>query len=139
MLIAFLSELQFTSKIPNVYSYFIDPNDGVQMTGQVYNFGDNTNLLFLNSGVNMSIFASFIAVLTLICLLKKISGRWLKSKLETAEQYFRYGAFSRLWIQSCLEILMSSMLGILNTQLANKIQIIDCFFCCIMLVKCIWY
>ena len=75
VLIAFLSELQFTSKIPNVYSYFIDPNDGVQMTGQVSNFGDNTNLLFLNSGVNMSIFAFFVVVITLIYLLKRISGK----------------------------------------------------------------
>ena len=137
VLIAFLSELKYTSKIPNAYSYFIDPNDGVQMTGQVRNFGDNTNLLLLNSGVHMSILAFFIALLTLICLLKMISGRWLKPKLEKAEQYFRYGVFSRLWIQSCLGILMSSMLGILTTQLANRTQIIDFCFCCIMLVKCI--
>ena len=138
VLIAFLNELQFTSKIPNVYSYLIDPNDGVQMTGQVSNFGDTTNLLFLNSGVNMSVLAFFITIILLICWLKRISANNLiKSKLETIQGYFRYGAFSRLWIQSCLEILMSSTLGILTTQLANRTQIIDMVFCCVMLVRAI--
>ena len=63
-----------------------------------------------------------------------VKNAWFKSKLLKMNEQFRYGVFSRFWIQSCLELFMNSLVGILYTEFANTLQIVDFLLCCCVLV-----
>ena len=48
-LVSFLSLLNAMSQIPNPLAFIVSSNEGVQITGRMNDFGNNTNLLVLNS------------------------------------------------------------------------------------------
>ena len=134
ILINFLSELRVNSKIPSIYNYFIDPLQGVQIGGNLNGFGYTTNLLLLNSGVNMTILVAALAAVVPLYYLHKFKNKWIKEKSGKLLSYLQYGFFLRLWIQSCLELLLSSFVGIYYTNFANTTQIVDFSVCCCVLV-----
>ena len=133
-LVAFLNELQFTSKIPNIFTYFIDQKQGVQMTGKISDYGNNTNLFLLNSGVNLTILCCFIIVKIGLYILRIIRNKRFNTLRAKIEGYFTYKAFLRLWIQSCLDFSFNSAIGIYYMQYDNRIQYIDFTVCCAILV-----
>ena len=131
---SFLSELNVMAQLPNPLAYAISMDKGVQLSGRMNGFGNNTNLLLLNSGLTLMVFIACILGKIGINLLQLIPHVWIKMIGKKYEMYFKYGIFSRLWIQSCLEIFMNSLVGIIYTKFANAIQIIDFIMCCTMLV-----
>ena len=133
-LIAFLNELQVTSQMPNMFSYFINPNNGVQFTGKFSNFGYNNNLVMLNCGNNITLVCIFIALMLSIMLASIVKCMWLNNQLTKVMGYFKYGAFLRLWIQTFLPTILSALLSILFTDLGNKVQLADIIISCIILV-----
>ena len=52
-LLAFLQSLNYNSMIPNIFTYLISENDGNQLDQRYNNLGNNTNLILLNSGLNI--------------------------------------------------------------------------------------
>ena len=133
-LVSFLVQINAISQLPNPIAYIISTDQGVQLTGRMNDFGNNPNLLLLNSGVTLTIFALCILGKLGTYLLRLIRISWFKPIAEKIEEYFRYGVFSRLWIQSCLEIFINSLVGIFYTELGNNIQIFDFVLCWVMLV-----
>ena len=129
-----LNGLRVNSKIPNVFVYFVNPLQGVQIGGNLNGFGYTTNLLLLNSGINMTILAAALVVVIALYYLHGFKNKWLKDKSGKILSYFQYGFFLRLWIQSCLELLLSSFVGICYTNLENSTQIADFAICCSILV-----
>ena len=134
VLSAFLGETQVNSMIPNPFNYLIDSRDGVQLTGKINTFGNNTNLILLNSGVNLGILALLILSSFVIYCLRKFRKNWHQKTMKRVRVYFKYGVFSRLWLQTCLEVSFNSAIGIIFTNLSNTVQLLDFSFCCIMIV-----
>ena len=133
-LVSFLAELSVMPQLPNPLAFFISSDSGVQITGRIGDYGNNTNLLLLNSGITLLIFT--FCVLGKVCTypLHLVKNPWVKTKVQKMDENYKYGVFSRFWIQSCLELFINSLIGIIYCQFANTIQIIDFILCCIMLV-----
>ena len=135
VLIGFLSELQTTSSLPNINSYIFSANSGVQMTGKIKDFGNETNLLLLNSGVSISVLIFLIIASAILYIIKGVNQKWLKEKIAKMRKYLKYGVFSRFWIQTCLDISTNSSFALIYTEFANTTQIIDFCISCFMIVK----
>ena len=134
-LVAFISELRVISNIPNIYSYAIDETQGVQISGDIKNYWNDTNLIFLNSGVNLTILSTFLITVLLLYGMKITGNNWLKVIAQKGLEYFKYGAFTRLWIQSYMELCMSCLLGVVYVQFDSITQIFNFVFSFALLVR----
>ena len=134
-LVAFLDELRVVSRIPNIYSYVIDRRNGANLDGKVKNYWYDTNLILLNSGVNLTIMTILFMIVCIINGFKMINNAWIKEKSENLLDYFRYSVFLRLWIQSYMEILLNSLIGMIYSNLENITQLVDFCICFFLLVN----
>lgn len=135
ILLTFLTQLQFFSNVPNLYSCAINENKGVKIAGRLSNSGNNTNLLLLNSGNKLNILIVMLLIPVVVYLLRQLKIQKITFLLEKISEKFKYRAFLRFWIQSFLEILLNASISVLMSQFTNMIQIIDFMISCMLLVK----
>lgn len=74
-LIVFLNELIVTSMVPNLFTYLVSDSEGVALGTSENNFGNNSNLILMNSGVNFTIFIGSVAIFVFAVLLEKAKFR----------------------------------------------------------------
>ena len=70
ILVDFILSLNSNSNIPIIFTHFVDPQQGVQINGQLNVYGDVTNLLLINSGVNLTILVGLIIALPFVYFLQ---------------------------------------------------------------------
>ena len=63
ILVDFILSLNPNSNIPIIFTYFVDPQQGVQINEKLNVYGDVTNLLLINSSVNLTILAGLLIAL----------------------------------------------------------------------------
>ena len=131
-LTGFLLNLNPTNSIPNIYTFIVDASQGAQIPAKYNKYGYNNNLLVLNAGTESTTITVILAFFIIVSLLSCSS--WVKKKLTRFLQYFKYGVFLRFWIQTYLNILESSIIGILYTTWTNTTQIINFCLCVLAIV-----
>ena len=136
-LYAFLSILSIPSLVPSPLSYIIPYSIGVQLTGKLNDFGYNCNLFLLNSGISLITIVTTALAFPIFYGLSKVEWRWLMNKMTKTVDSYKYGVFSRLYIQMFLEFLLNSSIGMYYTQMANGVQVFDAIFCGIISVRII--
>ena len=134
VLTAFLASLDVNSDIPSLFSFILSPSDGVQLSGKLNDFGYTTNLLLLNSGLNLTVFLIFCVCFVFFYFFPKINNTRIDKIIGWMLKQFMFAGFFRLWVETCLEIMFGSIVGIYYSELANKTQIIDYIICWIMIV-----
>lgn len=134
---AFLNALNGPSYIPEPFGYMIPDSEGVALTGKINDFGYNTNLILLNSGVNLSCLVILALLLPVSYGLSKVPWKWFSGKMKQCFSSYKYCVVSRCFIQMFLEFLINSCIGIYFTQFGNTAQIVDFILCCVLLVRII--
>ena len=133
VLSSFLLGAQTFSIIPNIFSFFINQNEGVALPQKDLDYGNSTNLFLLNDGNQIFIFILFLLILFALLLLSLKTK--FKTKLRRPLAYFKYGFFLRFLIQNYLNSLITTAKGIRYTRLDNTVQIVDFCFCIMFIVK----
>ena len=133
-LVAFLQMLSPNSWLPNIFTYFINQNDGNQLDSAFSNFGNSTNLIMINSGPTLEILAVMIVIPFGLLLFRKTKFGWLNRQIAKLFEKYRYSAFLRFFLQSFLELSCNSAIGAYYTLFANMVQIFDFGLCLIITV-----
>jgi Concanavalin A-like lectin/glucanases superfamily len=129
----FLEGMKIESKLPNIFSYIIDKSNGVSIPEKYIRYGYSTNLLSLNAGVHLTILLILMTT-GLILFLLSISTL-LNKKLKPFLEMFKYSVFLRFWVQTYLDLLIASAVGIRYSKFENLIQILDSVLCAFVLVR----
>ena len=136
MFSSFLASLRVNMFVPSFFQYIPElRNNAVQLTGKLNDFGDNTNLLLLNSGLNCSILLIVIFMHFLLYLVKKIPCGCIKKAAEKMYGYFKYQIYVRFWIQTFFDFTFNSFISVKYCQFQNYIQILDFVISLLMLVS----
>jgi Concanavalin A-like lectin/glucanases superfamily len=134
VLAEFFLGVRIQSKVPNPFTYFEKETNGARVPSDFISYGYSTNLFLLSGGVHIFIFMIFLALYTVLLILSANSS--LKKLIKSILELFNYSVFLRFWVQTYLELLLISSVGIRYTELSNLTQIVDFLLCIIVLVSC---
>ena len=134
LLIEFLMSLNVNSMLPNIPQQYISSSEGTALNQQFSNFGYSNALLLVNSGVNISILAVLFVLLGIIYSLKFVEINWIKQRAREMQDKFKYAIFLRFWIQSYLDFLFNSSIGIVFMSPRDFLEFFDLCLCCLLLV-----
>ena len=123
VLSGFLIGMRVESSLPNVFTYFISPSQGVTISDQYQEYGFKTNLVMLNVGVRFSVLILFILIGLLLRILSTIGKD--QGILQELLKLFKYGVFLRFWVQLFFELLTASIIGMRYYDLNTTTQCID--------------
>ncbi|OMJ68140.1 hypothetical protein SteCoe_34497 [Stentor coeruleus] len=113
---------------PNAMTYIIDSNYGVKIYGKFNEFGLETNLFLLNSGIYIVGLATTLLSIIPVLILYKLCHPWIKGKMKKSVRNYKFNYFTRMWIQSFLDINILASFGMMHNKLENYVQIIDFAF-----------
>jgi hypothetical protein len=133
VLLEFLIGMRIQSKVPNIFKYIIKEESGSSIPTKYITYGYSTNLFLLNVGIHLTLLALFLLQAGTLCALSMSTT--FERKLKTIRQMFRYGIFLRFWVQTFLELLLVSSLGIRYSELNGPVQITDFILCIIVMVR----
>ena len=129
VLIAFLNILNPNSWLPNVFSYAVNQNDGVPLDAAFNNFGNNVNLILINSGQTLTMLAILLMVPLTAYFFRNIRIPAIRVRVRKLLVDYKYRAFLRFFLQAFLELSCNSIAGIYYSNLQNNTQIVDFTFC----------
>ena len=109
----------------------------MQLEGKLQTNGYTTNLILVNSGQKISVFAIMIVLIPATKALLAIQNVPFREKLLKLEKSFKFTMFLRYFILVHFELFINSVIGILYTRLENSVQIVDFFICFLALVNLI--
>ena len=132
VLSGFLIGMRVESSLPNVFTYFISPSQGVTVSDQYQEYGFKTNLVMLNVGVRFSVLILFILIGLLLRILSTIGKN--QEILQELFNLFKYGVFLRFWVQLFFELLTASIIGMRYYDLKIITQCIDLIVASFILV-----
>ena len=133
-LIEFLMSLNVNSMLPNVPQLYINQNNGTIMNERFSNFGYSTNLVLINSGVNLSILIVLLITLALVYALTFIKIKWTQKKLNQLKEKFKFAVFLRFWIQSYFDFLFNSAIGLVFMDPSSFLGLVDIALCSLIIV-----
>ena len=131
-LVEFILGLRVHSLVPNLFNYFISWDQGIVLPEKLQKYGFKTNLVLFNCGIQFTLFVTFFIFYWLLFALMRISV--IEKNVAMIFEYFRFGVFIRLMIQSYLELLYASVIGIKFRDFSSGIQIFNFIICLIFLV-----
>ena len=132
-IVVFLNGLRIVPQIPSIFDAFLKAEDGIEMNAYYSDFGFSTSLFMLNQGILISVIMFLILTIPLFYIIGYVKNENLQIYVRKLKR-FRHSFFFRLWIQSCIEVTMSAVIGILYNNQANLTQIIDYIICYISIV-----
>ena len=118
----YLIGLKKYNMFPNFFAYFVPESGGQAPFQKAYDYGYKTNLLILNSGNYVSAFLTmlvlffFTIILSKFTHLKPFSIEFVKKKIMTSLQNYKYGAFIRFWITCYLDVFAAALIVIITTD-----------------------
>ena len=121
--------------IPNIFAYGISKEDGSKIPEKFKKLGFKSNLLLVNTGVNLSIGLLFLVIMGVI----KIMSYSLKLKpfVKKIKQMFQFGILLKFWVQSYLEFLLGSILTIKYNTFSSSLENFDFFLGLVIIVRVI--
>ena len=134
-----LKGLQKFNMIPNVFTYFLNENDHKMPNKKYVTFGYSSSILFFNAGSWMTTGICLLTVF-LICFTfskinkKPFSYKFVKEKLESFVQSYKFGKLIRYLIQTYLDYFASSIIGLLLFNTSTTVDRINIAFCIAILV-----
>ena len=117
LLIAFLNALKTSSIIPNLFERFIKKDYGNKLEKKYQDFGMDTNLILLNTGVYYMFLIVVLAFVIIYITLGYVRNDFFYKMKEYLKTFLFFNAFLRLWIQSCLEITIAAILQIFEGEI----------------------
>ena len=132
LFLQFVSTLQSSFKLPSVFDYFINSNDGVAIPIKYQNLGFSTNLIMINSGTNLTIFLALLMIVIILFTIKIIM-RLFKKNIKTINKSLVLRIFTWFWIQTIFDLTINSIVGVYLVKFENITQILD-FGCCIFVL-----
>ena len=117
-IVVFLNGLRIVPQIPSIFDAFLKAEDGIEMNAYYSDFGFHTSLFILNQGILVSIIMFVILAIPLFHIIGWVENERLQIYVRKLKRY-RHSFFFRLWIQSCIEVTMSAVIGILYNNQAN--------------------
>ena len=134
LLVAFLNALKPSSMIPNIFEKVISKDNGNKLDKKYQEFGMDTNLILLNTGVYY-MFLSLLVFMSLGTLaLSYIKNGIVVRFTRYCKSFLFFKAFLRLWIQSCLEVTIAAILGIFEGRVESIYSFFDYGLCILTLV-----
>ena len=136
----YLKGLKKYNMFPNVFSYFLPRNGGQKPFAAAYEFGFTDNLLLFNSGSYLTVlflmfcFLIFTLTISKFTHIKPFSYEFVKKKIETTLQNYKYGAFIRFWITCYLDIMAASLIAIMTTSDYEWGSLLNLIVACVLLV-----
>ena len=129
----FLASLRVQTMVPNIFAYGISKEDGSEIPEKFKKLGFKSNLLLVNTGVNLSIGLLFLVILGVI----KIMSYSLKLKpfVKKIKQMFEFGILLKFWVQSYLEFLLGSILTIKYNTFSSSLESFDFFLGLVVIVR----
>ena len=106
--------INFINFVPNVFGYFMDPQDSPNPHEQAEDYGIESNLFLLNASGSIGVLGLAIVGLPFIAILAECGFAVTKSKFKSLMKEYKYGVFLRVWVQGYLELAISAMLQVLH-------------------------
>ena len=119
----YLKGLKKYNMFPNIFEYFVPRNGGQKPFQKAYEFGYTDNLILFNSGNYISAFISMLCLWLLTFVFSKLtrfkpfSISFIKNKINSSLQNYKYGAFIRFWITCYIDIFAASVIAIQTTTI----------------------
>lgn len=132
-LVNLLNSMNIDKIAPNAMTYIIDSNYGVKIYGKFNKFGIQTNLFLINGGIYIVGLTSLLLSAIPMHLMYKFCHPWIKGKMHKFIRNYKFNYFTRMWIQSFLDVNIFTSIGMIHNQLENHVQIIDFAFSCLFL------
>ena len=96
IIIALLSSIRSTSSLPSILLTIINPNDGENVSAQIQNFGYDTSLLLINTGMHFMMFILFIILYPLVSVLQNLKINFINKAIRSILVLYQYEIFLRL-------------------------------------------
>ena len=128
-----LQLLSLGAFIPNIFQILIPSNLGVSLHGKLKDFGYDTNLFLINSGVNLFTIIVLSILLPLFYALSKVPIKFVQEKASKMLKQYHFRVVSRCYVQMFLEFILSSFIGFKYIRFENPLQYFD-FAICIFVV-----
>ena len=120
----YLKGLRKYNLFPNIFLYFVPDYGGEKPFAKAYDFGYHNDLILFNSGNYISAFISMLVIWLIFYILSKLthlkpfSIPFLKKKIESSLQGYKYNAFIRFWITCYLDVFAAALIVFITTSLS---------------------
>lgn len=137
-----LKALRESTKVFNIFEYFIDTKYYVPLKGKWLDFGFKTSSLLLNAGHLVTIFLMIIINMLIVYFFKKLQKFWpfscekVKKIIDNLWQKFHFNAFLRYIIQTYLDFGVCSILALLSIGDLNLPNLLNLILC-LCIVVCV--
>lgn len=127
----YLKGLRKYNFFPNIFLYFVPDYGGEKPFIKAYDFGYHNDLILFNSGNYISAFISMLVIWLIFYILSKfthlkpLSIPFLKKKIETSLQGYKYNAFIRFWITCYLDVFAAALIVFITTRLSAWTSIVN--------------
>ena len=128
-----LQLLSLGAFIPNIFAILIPSNLGVSLHGKLKDFGYDTNLFLINSGINLFTIIVLSILLPLFYALSKVPIKFVQDKASKMLTQYHFRVLSRCYVQMFLEFILNSFIGFKFVKFENPLQYFD-FAICIFVV-----
>ena len=125
---------------PNIFSYFVPRYGGQRPFEKAYEFGYVDDLILFNSGNYISAFLSMVSIWLVFFILSKFTHKkpfsisFIKKKIESSLEGYKYGAFVRFWITCYIDVFAATLLVFFTTTIFAWNSILNYIFGIIILV-----
>ena len=83
----------------------------------------------------LTVLACLILCVPVVVLAANIKNKFIRKIGENLLKKFKYGIFLTFWIQTIFELTLNSICGLMFTEFAGLVQIVDAFICMFILVS----
>lgn len=136
----YLKGLKKYNMFPNIFEYFVPDAGQKKPFEKAYDFGYKTNLLLLNSGSYISAFLFTLVLFFLFLLLNRFSHKkplsipFIKTKISSTLQNYKYGTFLRFWITCYMELFAAALIALIMFDTSTPGLIINLIVSIIIIV-----
>ncbi|CAG9335769.1 unnamed protein product [Blepharisma stoltei] len=131
---SFLEDLNAVRYFPNLFSAFIDYDEGISPYDEAVKFNYKSDIAFLNAGSDLTIFIITSVACIFIYAMIKISNSYISGALSAIFKYFKYSIFLRFWIQTYLDVGIAAILSLSYFSSENSVQISSSIFSIFFLI-----
>ncbi|CAG9314446.1 unnamed protein product [Blepharisma stoltei] len=129
---AFVTSMNGSYYLPNLFEYFIDKSQGTAPYTQAIKYGYDTDLFLINVGSAITALGAIVASLPVVYFLSNCSQRYLAKKLAGILKNYKWSVFVRFWIQSYLDFTAAALIGLLNFSFGNMTQATNTIICLVV-------
>ncbi|CAG9335195.1 unnamed protein product [Blepharisma stoltei] len=126
---SFLNNLNSFSIFPNIFTYFIDENEGSTPYSQAEEFGYDSDLILIIQGNDFTLILASLLAFPIVLFFSRCSHRWISKKFTKTLKNYQYAFYLRFWIQCYLELGAAASIGFITAGHKNITQITNLIIC----------